>query len=200
MEKQFTLLIIIICLFAMTGCITTNVKGYTDTDYQKYAIKKVIVRAPNAGFEFGELLEKSMVEELEDEGIKAQTFIKIFPPTREWTNDQVAEILLSEGFDTIMYINLAGSNSSSSTVGYINNGNASVYGNSASFNSYSTPVVTFNRYTETRIKVYFVKSGKIIWVGDTSTKAGGLAYMGDTTTTNSIAEDVVNSLKGNGHL
>ncbi len=200
MNKLLPLVSVFICVLLTTGCISTNVKGYTDNNYQKYNIKMMAVRAPNSGFEFGELLEKSMVDELEDEGVKAGMFIKMFPPTREWTNEQVTQKLLNDGFDSIMYINLGGSDTSSNTIGYINNGTASVYGNTASINSYSTPVVATHRYTSTRIKIYSVKSGELVWVADTNTSAGGLFYIGDRTTTDSIAEDVVESLKRSGHM
>jgi hypothetical protein len=61
-------------------------------------------------------------------------------------------------------------------------------------------VKTFHRYTSTRVKVYDVASGRTVWVGDSSTQAGGLLYMDDETKTESIAEETVASLKSNGHI
>lgn len=182
------------------GCIETTVKGYTDRTYSGYHIRKVIVRAPNAGFVLGELIENKMVDQFKKTKIIAESFTKRFSPTREWTNDEVAQELMMDGFDSIMYVVLTGSESSTQTIGYINNGQASAYGNTASYNGFSVPISATRRYTATRANLYDVKTAKVIWVGDTNTKAGGLAFMSDDTQADSIAKEVIISLASNGHL
>ena len=165
-----------------------------------HQIKNAVVRAPNAGFAFGELLETSMVENLTKRGVHAESFLSLFPPTREWTNEEVAKELMREGFDSIMYINLVGSDTNSQTVGFINNGTASAYGNTASYSGSSTAITAISRYTSTRVKVYDIVTGRVIWVADSSTKAGGLLYVGDETQTDSIAAEIVDALAVSGHL
>jgi len=194
------LFFIILLIGSLTGCIITHVKGFTDRDFQGYHLVKIAVRAPNASFMFGELLEKSMVEKLRDKGVQAESFMEIFPPTRQWTNEQVATELGQKGFDTIMYVNLVGSGSSTQTVGYINTGNAFAYGNMATFNSVSVPITGRSRYTSTRITIYDVATARTSWVGDSSTNAGGLAFVDDKTQTDDIAKEVTDTLAKSGHL
>jgi len=184
----------------LAGCIITNVKGFTDNDYQGYRLKHMVVRAPNANFMFGDLLEKSMVVSLQARGIDAQSFMDMFPPTRKWTNEQITSELTGKGFDTIMYVNLVGSGEKSETVGYINTGNAFAYGNSTSFNSVSVPVIGRSRFTATRITVYDVATARTIWIADSNTKAGGAAFVGDKTQTDDIAKEVIKTLAESGHL
>jgi hypothetical protein len=61
MKRALAIVVFMSLLTALTGCITTQVKGYTDREYTGFRIGKVAVRAPNAGFAFGELVENSMV-------------------------------------------------------------------------------------------------------------------------------------------
>jgi len=194
-----TTIIVSICLF-MVSCITTTVKGYTDRAYSGYHIQKVIVRAPNAGFVLGELIEKKMADRFKETKVNAESFMERFPPTREWTNGEVAQELIKEGFDSIMYVVLTGSESSTQTIGYINSGQASAYGNTASYSGFSVPVSAIRRYTATRVNLYDAKTAKVIWVGDTSTEAGGFLFMSDDTQADSIANEVIISLASNGHL
>lgn len=203
MKPQYSIRLLFLLLsvtVSLGGCVTTKVRGYTDHSFANYKVQKIVVRVPNADFAFAELLENSMVEELKDSGIPAASFIRMFPPTREWTNDEVTHQLRQKQFNAIMYINLSGSETHSQTIGYINSGTASVYGNTASYYGNSTAVKTFHRYTSTRVKVYDVASGRTVWVGDSSTQAGGLLYMDDETQTESIAEETVANLKSNGHI
>lgn len=184
----------------ISGCISTHVRGFSDRDYRGYKIQKVAVRAPNAGFSFGETLETSMVKQLQAKGVKARSFLKSFPPTREWTNQEISTELMKDGYDSIMYINLIGSDTSTQTIGYIHNGNAYAYGNMATYSGSSTPMTAISRYTSTRVKIYDVKNAKVIWVGDSSTNAGGLLYMSDETQADSIATEITTALQESGHM
>ena len=198
--KTKTVALVAISIMVIAGCVTTSVKGYTDRDYKNFQIKKVAVRAPNSSFSFADLLENSMVEELKKKGVSAESFVAMFTPTRKWINKEVSTELIENGFDTVIYINLAGSNMSSHTVGYINNGSASVYGNNASFNSSSIAMTAITRFTSARIHVYEVRTGDVIWIGDTDTKGDGLLFLGDKQQTDSIAAKTVEALEGSGHI
>lgn len=199
--KSIRILALLLALpLATTACVTTKVNGYTDNAYRGYKVKKVAVRAANTDFAFAELIENAMVEALKDEGIQAESFLAKFPPTRELTNAEAAHALANAGFDAIMYVNLVGSDSSAQTIGYIHTGNASVYGGSAYYSGNSLAMTAFHRYTSTRATLYEVVSGRKVWIADSRTTAGGLAYMGDDTQTESIAEETVASLQKSGHI
>ena len=194
------LAVILVLPLFNTACVTTQVNGYTDNDFRGHKIKRIAVRAANANFAFAQILENDMMAEFKDEGIEAASFLALFPPTRDLTNEQVARALRAKGYDGIMYINLLGSDSKATTIGYINTGSAYVYGNSASFSGTSTAMTAIRRYTSTRATLYDVASGHKIWIADTNTNAGGLLYQSDDTQAESIAEEIVDSLHKSGHI
>jgi len=47
-----------------------------------------------------------MVNAFRNRGVQAESFLAMFPPTREWTNEEVAKELIATGFDSIMYVTL----------------------------------------------------------------------------------------------
>lgn len=200
MYKFLKLIIIAFALSLQAGCVTTTVRGFTDNSYKNFKIRKIMVRAPNSNFAFAELLEQSVIDELKNKKVSSESFIRTFPPTRKWTNDKVSKWLIDNSYDTIMYVILAGSESSSSNIGYIQTGSATVYGNNTSISGASVAINRFDRTTLTRIKIYDVKTANVIWIGDANTQAGGLAFMGDQTQTDSIAENVVEALQNSGHI
>ena len=183
-----------------TGCISTNVKGFTDNEYTDFKIKKVAVRVPNASFAFTESIENSMVEKLAALGVEATSFIAMFPPTKDWTNGQVAGILADDGYDSIMLINLVNSGGSTETIGYINSGSGYTYGNSISYSGSSVPVRGVRRFTNTRVRLYEIHTADVIWIADASTQSGGLAFVGDGMQSLSISDEIASALVKSGHI
>lgn len=194
----------IIALFVLpilvSGCIATKIKGFTDHKYQGYSLRKVVICAPNAGFSFGGAIEDSFVEKFKSAGLEAESFLVLFPPTREWNATQISMALIEKGYDSIMYVSLTGSDTSVSTVGYTNTGTINVYGNNAYYQSHSVPVSTINRYTSTRVQIYDVETAETVWVADTTTSAGGLLFIEDKAQADSIAMVVVSDLAKAGHV
>ena len=192
--------LILIVLFGAVSCVETTVKGYTDLDFQRYKINKIMVRTPNASYNFGELLEQSMIDELAKSGVPASSFIATFPPTREWTNKQICRKLIKYGFDTIMHINLTNVDSSIQTLGYTTTGTANVYGNTTYYSSRTTASKRPVRYTSTRVDIYEVRTAKVIWTADADTTAGRRLFQGDKQTTKDMASEILKALKQNGHI
>ena len=106
----------------LTGCITTQVKGYTDPAYKSHQIKKAMVRTTRASFGFGELLEQSVVQKLEKKGVEAKGFMEEFPPTRQWSEESILNHIEADGYDSLIYVVLGGSDSDVRQIGYLNNG------------------------------------------------------------------------------
>ena len=194
------LAVLVVVSLTNSACVTTQVSGYTDNDFRGHKVRRIAVRAANANFAFGQLLEDNLVHEFKGEGIQAASFLAMFPPTRDLTNAQVAQALKEKDFDGIIYVNLMGSNSRESNVGYVNNGTAYVYGNTATFGGTSTAITLVSRFTSTRATLYDVVSGHKIWIADTNTNAGGVLFQSDETQAESIAEEIVKSLQKSGHI
>jgi len=193
MKKIAQLIIILIATMMMSACISTSVKGYTDNSHKNYKIKKIAIHPVNTNMHFTSLLEESMVDELEDVGVAAKSFSVMFPPTRQRTEKEVNEKLLEKGFDSIMHIHIGSSKHASSS------SDLHLYDPYSGGVSH-TNITTFNRNTTAQIKIISVKNNEVIWIGDTQTAAGGLLYIGDESTTDSIAEDLIETLKEIGHL
>jgi hypothetical protein len=201
MNKSLSTVLLLASLtLLLAGCVTTSVRGFTDNNYKEFKIKKIAVRAPNVGFAFGEIMENSMIKNLRSSKVQAESFLSLFPPTRDWTNEEVAKQLMKDGYDSIMYVYLVGSDSSSQTISYINSGNAYAYGGMGTYSGTTVPVSAISRSTQTRVKIFDIHTADVIWIGDSSTKAGGLLFMGDETQTDSISSQIVSSLKSNGHI
>ena len=203
MKSLHTLRLLAVCLvlpLVTTACVTTQINDYTDNDFQGYKVKRIAVRAANANFAFAQILEDDLVKQFKADGIAASSFLAMFPPTRDLTNAQAAQALKEKGFDGIMYVNLMGSNTHESVIGYSNTGTGYVYGGTASYSGTSTAMTAVSRYTSTRATLYDVTSGHKIWIADTNTSAGGLFYQSDDTQAESIAEEIVAALRKSGHL
>jgi hypothetical protein len=194
------LAVLLVLPLATTACVTTQVNGYTDNSFRGHKVKRIAVRAANANFAFAQILEDDLVAEFKSDGIQATSFLAMFPPTRDLTNAQVAQSLKERGFDGIMYVNLTGSDTKETTIGYTNTGTGYVYGNTASYSGHSTAMTAIRRYTSTRATLYDVVSGDKIWIADTNTNAGGLLYQSDDTQAESIAEEIVTALHKSGHI
>lgn len=199
--KSFVLVLGGITLgLVLTGCITTQIKGYTDPSYQGREYRHVIVAAPDASFNFRELLEGETVAKLQAVGIEAVSDIALFPPTREWNSDQVHHTLSEMGVEAGILISLAGTASSDDVIGYHSTGSATSYGGYTSARATTIPMRAISRSTGTRVTLQDIKSGETVWIGDARTDAGGFLFVGDKATAASMASKIVNTLKAQGHL
>ena len=109
------------------------------------------------------------------------------------------------GFDSILTIDIKGGKRSSNVVGYNSfstaNAYSTGYGNAyGSGTSTSIPIVAHNRNTQAQAKLYDLKEGRVIWVGNLKTAARGAFFMSDNTTVSSMTEEIISALLLKGHL
>jgi hypothetical protein len=206
----------VLIAFYCSGCVTTQVRGYTDTKYSSYKIKSVALLAISDDVGLSEAIENALVEKFESKGIKAIRSTDIIPPTRSYSMDEIQEALTSRGLKSIMIVDVGGSAESSQIVGYQSYGYAygtasgSAYnvGNttyvnasgSTSSNTSSYAIRKFKRDTVTFSKVYDVSSTEVVWAAQTETKAGGALFMSDGSTGGNLSETLINDLIDKGHI
>jgi len=205
---------IFVFLMVLTGCVSTQVKGYTDSAFQNHQMKKVMVSANNVDLSTGEIIESSMVGELNNMGVSAESFSRAFPPTRQRTRDEVKKAMLAMGYDSIIFVELVGSEVSTRVSGYQTYGNvnygtssATVHGNRVDYsggnvnhNSTTTAMTSKSRHSTTSVKIYDIKSEDMIWVGSTDTNASGHLFTGAKASADSMASNVVKTLKESGRI
>ena len=190
----------LLTLVVLNGCISTKVKDFTDPDYRTHVVKDILIVTPSD--EFDEIL----IESFEDEGINAKVtrYGNVFLPTRRYGGEEIRNTLLEKGFDSIIYIQIAGEDSGSNIVGFMTNSNAQAYSSGYGYNvsgsSYSMPIVSHRRDTTSKAQLFDVKNQRTVWVADLHTKAKGGFYVQDDDTMESISEEVVESLMSKGHL
>ncbi len=198
---------LIFLALSLSACVSTNVRDFTDPDYTNYTSVKLLVEAP------GYLFDDSFSNELKDINVIYASANDLFMPTRTYTAAEKLKIMRAKGFDSLLTIGITSDNQSKNVVGYstnsYTNANASAYSTgygsayatgSSSTNATTIPIVSHRRNTHAQAKLYDIKSGRVIWVGDIDTSADGSLYMSNTTTVNSMTEQIVSSLLEKGHL
>ncbi|WP_286716088.1 hypothetical protein [Thalassolituus sp. UBA2009] len=192
------ILLIPFCLI-LASCITTKVRDFTDPDYTNYAVKKILIDAPTLFF------YESFSSNLQNIDVQHATIESLFLPTRTYTESEKIEIIRNNGFDSLLAIEVANEDQSSTIIGYNTNSYANAYSTGynstyASGSSTTTPIVSHNRSTQAQAKLYDLKTGRIIWIGNLNTKASGALYMSSGATINSMTRKIVTSLINSGHL
>lgn len=200
----------VLVLLGVSGCVNTDTAHFTDSDFVGYHIKQVVVRVPLRNLGAEQFLEQQIVQEFNhhknvSKVVSAVSFISLFSPTRDWTDAEIATQLDTSGFDTILVVNLLGSQTSETVVGYTTTGttNSNILTNTTgttNSNTQTTPIIKATRVTSIRSTLYEVKTGKKIWVADSTISASGAYDMSDQQQVDSYIGNLMSTLKKDGHL
>ena len=211
-----TPLLLIAILMLSGGCVSTQVRSHTDTNYSNHIISSVAVLAISEDIGLSEALEKSIMEGLVEHGARVVRSTDLLPPTREYEIDKIKTTLLSKGITNLLMVEVIGSNQTSQVVGYQSYGQAygTAYGSaysignttyanvsgSSSSNTTSYAVNRYKRNTVTTSRLYDVSTSDTIWTAQTETEAGGLLFVSDSSTGGSLAASIIDELVSKGHL
>ena len=197
--KNFISLLI---AFLIVGCASTRMTSFKDPDYQKAEFKRILIVANTNDLEDRQKLETKMVEEFTNIGVFALESFRLFPPTRELTDEDKVNLLLKNDIDAFISISVGESgvdevyvpqtSSTTKTKGEVN-----VYGNTARYKEKSTTTYqggyTLNKpWAEFETKLYDVSNGKMAWIASSFT--GGNAYANRNTVINSYCGKTVDQL------
>lgn len=176
--------------------------SFKDPDYQKAEFKRILIVANTNDLEDRKKLESKMVEELTDIGVFALESFKLFPPTRELSDEDKVDLLLKNKIDAFISISIGESGvdeqyipQTSSTTN--TKGNVSVYGNTATYKEKSTTTYQGGYTLEKpwgkfETKLYDVSNGQMAWIASSFT--GGNAYANRNTVINSYCGKTVEQL------
>ena len=152
-------------LLLLVGCATTNVTGYTDPKFAGNAFKNVTVLAAVGNLEQNSTLESRACELFRAAGVPCAQFTIAFPPTRNYTPDQVYAELAASGAQSLLILTKESDTSSSRVVGY--QSQAAMYGNYAS--GTTVPLRARTRNSLSRVTLMDCATRSTAWLGDLET-------------------------------
>jgi hypothetical protein len=184
-----------------TGCITTEVRDFTDPNYNAYNVNKILLITPNPTFDdifINELRSQQLVTNV-------VTSSQVFLPTRSYSPQEMTDIIAKNNIDAILHIVINNESSSSQVVGYMTNSSAQAYSTgygTASATGYSTttPTIIRKRNTSSKAELFDPRTSQKIWVASLETSASGAIYVQNNDTMKSISKEVINSLIAKNHL
>lgn len=116
--KSFNLISIVLITLYCSGCVTTQVRGYTDTKYSTYKVRSVALLAISDDIGLSEAIENSLSENFASKGIKTVRSTDIIPPTRTYEIEEIKAAFQSRGIKSLMIVEVGASAESSQVVGY----------------------------------------------------------------------------------
>lgn len=189
-------------LLFLFGCASTRMTSFKDPDYQNTEFKRILVVANTNDLEDRQKLEFKMVEAFSEAGVYALESYKLFPPTRELTDEEKVDLLLKNDIDAFISISVGESGVSEVYVPQTSSttktkGEVNVYGNTARYKEKSTTTYqggyTLNKpWAEFETKLYDVSNGQMAWIASSFT--GGNAYANRNTVINSYCGKTVDQL------
>lgn len=86
------------------SCASTETTTFTDPSFRGKQYGKICVLADISDLKYKQKLEKEVVKNLAGAGTQFILGSAIFPPTREWSEDQMHEVLTNENVDGYLLI------------------------------------------------------------------------------------------------
>ena len=202
--KIIKVLLLFIASILVAACIDSDIQSYTDPDYKDAKFTRLIVDTTGLSDKARIKATKILLERFKEAKYEVVDIRDIAPPTRTFTNEELAKLLSDSGFDYVFSVVVTGDSASSYVSGVYtySNAYAHAYGNSASAygNSYSTPIVSANGNTTVQANIYDAKNMKKAWQATVVTEASGRAFVGNVDAiANSVIGKVIDKLKEEGH-
>lgn len=201
------LFILGIMLFVIS-CATTNTTSFTDPDFMGKKYSKICVVVEVGDFATKKELEKKICSELKNLRVETVIGSDLFPPTRNWTDEQIKNQLTKmeiDGYLNVQVLNqsiddrVLGTTTVTETVGQESNtGNKGRYIQRTIANT--TANSDRNYLSSFKTQLIDVTSDRVAYAA-TSNSQSGETFSGDFSLIfSSFAEDIAKDLKVKGHL
>ncbi|MGC8719221.1 MAG: hypothetical protein ACP5TY_04340 [Thermodesulforhabdaceae bacterium] len=193
--KQVLLMLIVLYL---SGCAWTTLSTIKNPELSQVKFRKILVVAPFSDIGLRKQTENAFIAQFHLSGVNAISSIELIPPVKEYTEQELLNILQQNNIDGVLVVALQDYWSSQEYIPKSSStqGSASLYGNSLYYQSYtqeyggyyiSKPRVKFN------IRLFERKSGQVAWLATSLTR--GNAYADYNTLANSLAKEVVKKFR-----
>lgn len=179
-----------------------DVESYTDPDYKAYVPKKVLLVVQSQSVELRAELERKAQQEIEQVGFSVVKFRELFPPTRDWSQEQINDICQKEGVDSSLVISSGERSESIRQIGTQSFGSANYSGSNSSVNGSASTVKVNKAKSVAEFSAVLIEqsSGRKVWYADITVKAGGTLFVGAEKDARAAVDAVVEYLGKDGHL
>ncbi|MGE5607260.1 MAG: hypothetical protein ACM3YE_16410 [Bacteroidota bacterium] len=200
MKKAFFSLVILCLAILVCAFTSSNIVSFKDPNFNDITYDKILIVVSINDLNFKELFESTVQSKLLSNGINALTSVKIIPPLRKYSEEEITDILNKNEIQAVLIINILNYQENEKYIPPISqttSGNAYVYGNSINFNSTTSTIGGYNLKT-LNVQCHYdfvdVKSGKIAWIAESKTKANGLLFTTEKSITKYISDAVIKKL------
>jgi hypothetical protein len=158
--------IVAACAAVLAGCVTTSMQGYADLDRPTRPVEHVAVVAPPA-------LLAALATESPKHGLIIEDSNVIVPPTRQYKDAEIRQLLATHGIDAVLVVSVTGDTGVQERyAGTILSGNYS-YG---TMTATATPTYRYSRTVAFQARLSDPKSGRNLWVGSSNAGGRGSVY------------------------
>jgi len=204
--KLLKLLLVLYCI-SFFACAGTKLISYVDPGFFNVSYDTFLVSVNNASLETRIDVETALVLAFKEMGIKAYRAIRLFPPTRSYTVEQVTGKLNRYKIQAVLFINPGESGSISEYIPKYGEetkteGSATIIGDRINYNETSKTSHKFGGFTVEKLFANFsasvldVKTESKVWLAESQT--GGNAFAGRQTIVESFCESMVEKLINDG--
>jgi hypothetical protein len=90
--------------FTLAGCASTSLTSYRDPAFADARFGKLAVLATGVQLDERIALENRMVGALRNKRVTAEAVMRLVPPTRSMSDDDLSAALLADGYDAILTV------------------------------------------------------------------------------------------------
>lgn len=203
MKKYKIYPILAVLAFVLASCVSTKTTSYSDPEYREKAFNSICVYADIDDFETREIIESKLVKELKSMGVNAQKSTDILPPTREWSEEELKNRVMTEKVDCLLKVKLTktelidkmGRNSNT----YVLSGENAI---SSDKIKAITKAINANRSfnSDFQSELIDLKSNRLVWSANSNAKSSEAFSNTSNIVISSLVQDIAKELKEKGHL
>jgi len=167
---------------ALAGCASTSLTAYQDPAFASASFGKVAVVATGVQLDERMALENQLVGALRNKRVTAESTLRLFPPTRPMSDEEMDAALLADGYDAILTVQRVEAGS------HVEPSWTAMFGGDAAGNTAEHLYASF----ETRL--VDLRSSQVAWMA--SARTGGSEYAGGDKLLDSFANRTADELEG----
>lgn len=195
--KTYKVTVIFSIFLTLLSCATTKISYINNPSVHISSFTKILVFAPFDDLNLRKKIEKYFVKEFTELGKMAVSSMKIIPPIKVYSEDELSVIFSNEKIDAFLYVTLIDaysdqayipSRSTTTSTSRISGNSIRSQSTTKTSGGYyvSKPRISFN------IELFDIQSGDLAWKATTFT--AGSAFTDNNILFKSIAEKVVKSI------
>jgi hypothetical protein len=167
--------------FTLAGCATTSLTSYQDPAFADARFGKVAVLATGVQLDERIALENRMVGALRNKRVTAEAVMRLVPPTRTMSDDELSAALLADGYDAIL------------TVQRVEAGSKTVASWTQMFGGGNSNDTAEQLYASFDTSLIDLRTRQVAWMA--SARIGGSEYAGDSDLVASFSDNTADALE-----